>query len=97
MNRREFLTLRRERGRSVAVLSCEQLYMRWVDARADGTVGTLFDWLSTDLARADRVRLENAAWLADEELRRLTDAVLESMRLRGISVEQKDRRLRTDD
>lgn len=90
MNRREFLTLRREHGRPVAVLSCEQLYMRWVDARGDGTVGALFDWLSRDLARAETVRLEHETWLVDDDLRRRTHAVLDAVRRRGAKVERQD-------
>ena len=34
MNRRDFLTLRTEGGKRIVDLSCERLYMRYVDARS---------------------------------------------------------------
>lgn len=75
MNRRDFLTLRRDRS---AELSCEQLYMRYVDAQAEGTTAQLFDQLSRDLRDVSTVRLTDTAWVTGEDVKRALDAVLES-------------------
>ena len=48
MDRRDFLMLRAGHAGNMAVLSCEQLYMRYVDARANGTDEALFQDLSDD-------------------------------------------------
>jgi hypothetical protein len=74
VNRRDFLTLN-TRDRS-AVVSCEQLYMRYVDAEADGTTAELFDRLSRDLRGVGAVRLTDTSWLSCEDLRKRLDAVL---------------------
>ena len=42
MNRRDFLLLRIARD-EVAELSCERLFMRFVDGVAEGNTGRLFD------------------------------------------------------
>ena len=81
--RRDFLLLRTERDGGVAHLSCEQLYMRWVDARADGTTAALFARLAAELAAVAQLRVTHTSWLADDELRRELDAVLEPLRARG--------------
>lgn len=78
MNRRDFLSLNtRERS---ADLSCEQLYMRYVDAQADGTTTQLFDQLSRDLHGVASVRLTDTAWLSCEDLKRRLDVVLAASR-----------------
>jgi hypothetical protein len=74
MNRRDFLTLN-TRDRS-AVVSCEQLYMRYVDAQAEGTTTQLFDQLSRDLRGVGAVRLTETSWLSCEDLKQRLDAVL---------------------
>jgi hypothetical protein len=74
VNRRDFLSLN-TRDRS-AVVSCEQLYMRYVDAEADGTTAELFDRLSRDLRGVRAVRLTDRQWLSCEGLKRRLDAVL---------------------
>jgi hypothetical protein len=76
MNRRDFLLLNTGPiGRS-AVVSCEQLYMRYVDAEAEGTTDELFDRLSRDLRTVSAVQLTDTHWLSCEDLRRRLDAVL---------------------
>lgn len=86
LNRRDFLLFRVDQT-DAAVLSCEQLYMRYVDARADGTTAALFDRLADDLARVRNVRLIKTSWLSDDELRTRLDALLERVRERGGRVE----------
>lgn len=75
MDRRDVLLLRPGRHRETE-LSCEQLYMRYVDAAADGTVVQLFEALARDLAGVSEVRLTDRSWLADARLRRTLDGVL---------------------
>lgn len=85
MNRRDFLLLRA--GPS-AVLSCEQLYMRWVDACADGTTARLFEHLASDLRGIHDVRLTETTWLSCEDLKRQLDAVFDAYRKDGGRIEQ---------
>ena len=76
MNRRDFLLLNTGPGGRSAVLSCEQLYMRYVDAEAEGTTADLFDRLARDLRGAGAVRLTDTSWLSCEDLKKRLDAVL---------------------
>lgn len=78
MNRRDFLTL--NTGDRSAVVSCEQLYMRYVDAEAEGTTAQLFEQLSRDLRGVGAVRLTDTAWLSCEDLKRRLDVVLAASR-----------------
>ena len=48
MKRRDFLALRTGQP---AVLSCERLYMRYLDAQMNGTSSQLFTHLAGDLRR----------------------------------------------
>ena len=79
MNRREFLTLN-TRDRT-AVVSCEQLYMRYVDAEAEGTTAELFERLSRDLRDVAAVRLTDSSWLSCQDLKKRLDAVLPARRV----------------
>ena len=87
MDRRDFLMLRSGLAGNMAVLSCEQLYMRYVDARADGSDEALFQDLSDDLRTVRSVRLVHTSWLSDEDLSRRVDAVLSKFRLNGGRIE----------
>ena len=82
MQRRDFLLLRVAADREIE-LSCEQLYMRFVDARVEGTVSRLFETLATDLADAGRVRLVDRSWLASDDFKSEVDVVLERFRRDG--------------
>jgi hypothetical protein len=77
MNRRQFLLLNTGPGGRSAVVSCEQLYMRFVDAEAEGTTAELFDRLSRDLRGVRAVRLTDRQWLSCDDLKRRLNAVLE--------------------
>jgi hypothetical protein len=83
VNRRDFLLLRVDPGTSAVTLSCERLYMRYVDASSDGTTRALFERLADDLRQVKEVRLVETAWLSDEGLRRELDAVLDAFRGHG--------------
>jgi hypothetical protein len=86
VDRRDFLLMRVNRTDAV-VLSCESLYMRYVDARASGATATLFDNLQSDLHGVKKLRLIKTSWLADEDLSRELDRVLAGFRADGGRVE----------
>jgi hypothetical protein len=80
MNRRDFLALRTGEP---AVLSCERLYMRYLDSQMDGTIPQLFEHLAGDLRGVSAVRLTETAWLARADLKAQLDAVLDAFRAGG--------------
>jgi len=81
MKRRDFLLLRVDRGSTV--LSCESLFMRFIDAQNDGTVDQLFANLARDLEQVKSVSLVDRAWLSRADLKAHVDAVLADFRRRG--------------
>jgi len=83
MNRRDFLLLRPDAGRDATILSCERLYMRYVDAESAETKAALFDVLARDLDATTRLRLTDTSWLSCDDLRERLDAVLARFRGRG--------------
>jgi hypothetical protein len=85
MNRREFLFAGRE---NTLELSCEQLYMRYVDSTLDGTAFQLFESVEQRLATVRTLHLTDAAWLKCEELAPM-NAILAAFRERGGHVESK--------
>ena len=73
VNRRDFLLLR---AGQPAVLSCERLFMRYLDAEQSDDTARLFAALADDLRRARSVRLVDTSWRARADFdRRLTDAL----------------------
>ena len=80
MNRRDFLVLRTGQP---AVLSCERLFMRYLDSRIDGTTARLFENLSLDLRDVIVVRLTDTAWLAREDLKQQLETILEGFKAGG--------------
>jgi hypothetical protein len=85
MNRRDFLLLRLARD-EVAELSCERLFMQYVDAFAEGNTKPLFDALGEDLKRTRTVRLTDVSWLAREDLKTPLESVLRAFEGRGGTV-----------
>jgi len=83
MNRRDFLFLKPSASGRDVVLSCEALYMRFLDARAEGTTLSLFESLAEDLAHTHAVRLTETSWLSDAVFRGELDLLLETFRRRG--------------
>ncbi|HZR23100.1 MAG TPA: hypothetical protein VFA59_05880 [Vicinamibacterales bacterium] len=81
MNRRDFLLLRADKGSTV--LSCESLFMRFIDAQNDGTVDQLFSNLGRDLEQVTSVSLVERSWLSRDDLRVRVDEVLAAFRRRG--------------
>jgi hypothetical protein len=80
MKRRDFLSLRTGQP---AVLSCERLYMRYLDSQIDGTTPQLFEHLAGDLRGVSAVRLTETAWLARADLKAKLDTVLDAFRAGG--------------
>jgi len=80
MNRRDFLAFR---DGQPAVLSCERLYMRYLDAQMDGTAPQLFDHLAGDLRGVRVVKLTKTSWLSRADLRAQLDLVLDNFKARG--------------
>ena len=83
VNRRDFLLLR---AGQPAVLSCEQLFMRYLDSQADGTTSRLFDQLADDLRRVTEIRIADPSWRSREDFDRHLRAVLDSFATRGGTV-----------
>jgi hypothetical protein len=83
MNRRDFLLLKVRADTRQVVLSCEELYMRFLDARLDGSAARLFQNLASDLRQTDAVQLCETSWLAEAELKRELDLLLTDFRARG--------------
>jgi len=67
-------------------LSCEQLFMKYVDAEATDTTIELFARLESELAAVQSVRLVDTDWLAHDDFRRALDRVLDSFRAAGRTV-----------
>ena len=80
MNRRDFLALRTGQP---ALLSCERLYMRYLDSQIDGTTPQLFDRLAGDLRGIRTVRLTQTSWLARADLNAQLEAVLDAFEAGG--------------
>jgi hypothetical protein len=81
MNRREFLFFTKDPNNS-AELSCEQLYMRYVDSTVDGTTSHFFQKLQESLASVTSLRLIEPSWLSCDELQPV-QSILEAFRERG--------------
>ena len=83
VERRDFMLLR---AGQPAVLSCEPLFMRFLDSQMDGTTAQLFDNLAADLRKVKAVRLADTTWLARADLKAELDAVLDAFRASGGTV-----------
>ena len=86
MNRRDFILLGRGPTRTLDV-SCERLYMTFVEARMNGSTAALLARLAEQSARASRVRLRETVWLARDDFRSAIRPVLEALESRGGTVE----------
>jgi len=83
VERRDFLFLR---AGQPAVLSCEPLFMRFLDSQMDGSTSLLFENLVSDLRQVTAVRLTDTTWLARAELKTELDRVLDAFRAAGGTV-----------
>jgi len=80
VERRDFLFLR---AGQPATLSCEPLFMRFLDSQMNGTTTELFENLAADLRKVTAVRLAETTWLARDDLKVQLDAVLDAFRAAG--------------
>jgi hypothetical protein len=80
IERRDFLFLR---AGQPAVLSCEPLFMRFLDSQLDGTTVQLFEHLAADLRKVKVVQLDDTTWLSRDDFKQQLDATLEAFRARG--------------
>ena len=80
VERRDFLFLR---AGQPAVLSCEPLFMRFLDSQVDGTTEQLFEHLGADLRAVTSVRLADTMWLAREDFRHHLETALDAFRAAG--------------
>ena len=85
MDRRDFLLLR-VAGPRETELSCERLYMRYVDAEANRTTWDLLVLLQDDLAKTRSVRVTHREWLAASELKREVERILSDFAAAGGAV-----------
>jgi hypothetical protein len=83
MNRRDFLLLNVSPRTHAVTLSCEELYMRFLDSRIDNTSTELFARLGAELRAAQTVHLNDTSWFADPDFRQALSTVLESFRAAG--------------
>jgi hypothetical protein len=83
VERRDFLFLR---AGQPAVLSCEPLFMRFLDSQLDGSTTQLFANLAADLRKVKAVRLVDTTWLSRADFQEPLDAVLAAFREGGGSV-----------
>jgi hypothetical protein len=84
--RRDFLRLGASRGRQRTELSCERLYMRYLDSIDECTTADLRDSIERDLRDARMVRLTAAAWLSREDFRAWMDPLVARLEARGVRV-----------
>jgi len=80
VERRDFLFLR---SGQPAVLSCEPLFMRFLDSQLDGSTAVLFENLAGDLRKVNAIRLTDTNWLSRADLKEQLDAVLDAFRASG--------------
>ena len=83
IERRDVLLLR---AGQPAVLSCEPLFMRFLDSQMDGSTAQLFENLAADLQKVNAIRLTDTTWLARADLKQELDAVLHAFRAAGGAV-----------
>ncbi len=73
VERRDFLLLR---AGQPAVLSCEQLFMRYLDSQNDDRTSELFAHLADDLRAVKAVQLVDTSWRARADFNRQLEMVL---------------------
>ncbi len=86
MNRRDFFLLG-GRERSVLELSCERLYMRYLDSQMEGTSEEFIQRTQEELHRTRKVRLRDAFWLDRGALGTELEPLLKEFRSRGGHIE----------
>src|SRR2546427_6876536 len=80
MNRREFLFFTNPH-KNTAELSCQQLYMRYLDSTLDGTTPQFLQEIEQRLSGITSVRLTDSVWLSSDELKPVA-SLLDAFRAR---------------
>ncbi len=83
LNRRDFLMLGKRHDKHRLDLSGEQLFMKFVDARATGTTADFFARVEADLKDVTELRLVGVEWFRREDLGAELAPVLSAFRARG--------------
>ena len=86
MNRRHLFLLGTGRSRVLEV-SCERLYMKYVDSRTDGTTEQLLQRIREQAQQAYKIRFREPYWLDREDFRRVLAPLLTEFCSRGCEVE----------
>jgi hypothetical protein len=87
MNRRDFLFLGGKGSSDVMDVSCEQLYMRWVDSEIRESREDLVGRLREEIGRTRTIRFHHAFWLNQQDLREVLEPLLQEFSSRGGTVE----------
>ncbi|MCH7802937.1 MAG: hypothetical protein IH937_02550 [Acidobacteria bacterium] len=86
MNRRDFFLLRKPEE-WILELSCEELYMRYLDSQLDGTRNQFIERTRKKLRNRRKIRLYDAFWLDRGGVGEELEPLLREFRARGGSVE----------
>ena len=86
MNRRDFFHLRNP-ARDIFELSCEKLYMRYLDSQLDGTQEQLLRRTRETVLRSRVIHLKDASWLNRGELKKELDPLFEEFQGGGGQIE----------
>ncbi len=86
MNRRDFFLLRSP-GEWILELSCEELYMRYLDSQLDGTRNQFLERTRKEFRNRRKIRLYDAFWLDRGGVREELEPLLQEFRARSGSVE----------
>lgn len=86
MNRRDFFRLK-DSARDSLELSCEKLYMRYLDSQLDGTQEEFLGRTRQALLRKRRIRLKDISWLERGDLKRDLVPLLEEFQAGGGRIE----------
>jgi len=85
MNRRQFLSFGSAAG--THEISCERLYMQFLDALQRGTEQRFLEQMFNELASVPRIRLKESFWLDSQVLRPAITPRLEEYKAAGGIVE----------
>ncbi|MEE8348524.1 MAG: hypothetical protein V3R94_03070 [Acidobacteriota bacterium] len=86
MNRRDFFLLK-DPDQGIYELSCEKLYMRYLDSQLDGTQEQLFERTRETLRNSSKILLKDASWLNRGELKLVLEPMLEEFQETGGHIE----------
>ena len=86
ITRRDFFLAGNGRTRTLNV-SCQQLYMTFIDATVDGSTVALINRLQTALSNVSHLRLRETTWLARQDFKTMLTPLIDTFRAQGGTVE----------